>query len=385
LRNDGVPEPIVETLHPLVNHTIRGEARFWTAVTERLDAKHAARYHDLILKHVQGPPLMPLIKWLAVGVALGGFCQLLFQLPALFRRGFRFRPNCDYRLPALRKIGRLWLPSLVGVAVHEIIVFVSTILASVLPEGSVSYLYYANRLIEFPQGIFGVAIATAVLPTMSAQAARQEYDQLAETLSFALRLMGFLTIPATVGLIVLRVPIVTTLFERGAFTSDATQATAQALLFYAFGLFAIAGVRIMAPVFYAMKDTTTPVQCAVITFSIDIACSLHLMGRLQHNGLALATAIAAWVNLALLIGLLRKRLGHIDWRGIVRSESKILAAALIMGSCCAPFAAQATQHPGVFVAVTLGGVLVYILCAALLQCEELQVLSQLLLKKLRIS
>lgn len=326
------------------------------------------------------PRLTPPATGLAIGVLLGGVLQLLFQLPALFRRGFRYRINFDYHNPAVRKIGILLLPALFGLAVHQVSVFANTLLASFLPEGSVSYLYYAYRLVEFPLGIFGMAIATAVLPTMSTQSAKGEFEQLAGTLSFALRLMFFIMIPAMVGLIVLRVPIITLLFQRGEFTPEATQKTAQALLYYTLGLSAIAGVRIIVPVFYAMKDTLTPVKCGALSVVLNIGCSLLLMGPLQHSGLALATSVSSFFNLGLLVWLLRRRLGRIGWQEILRSVGKLLLASGVLGACCAPLAVMATQQPWMLFPVILLGVLVFLGCVWLLRSEEFFFLKGLIFK-----
>lgn len=324
------------------------------------------------------PRLDPPVTGLAIGVILGGMLQLLFQIPVLVRRGLRYRIRFDYKNPAVQRVGILLLPALFGLAVHQITIFVSTLLASYLPEGSVSYLYYSYRLVEFPLGIFGMAVATAVLPTMSSQSAKGEYDQLVDTLSFALRLVLFITIPSMVGMIVLRVPIIALLFQRGKFTFASTQATAQALFYYAWGLTAIASVRIIVPVFYSLKDTFTPVKCGAAAVTVNIVLSLLLMGPLQHGGLALATSISSFFNLFLLIWLLRKRLGNIKWGSIAHSAGKVSIASLVMGFCCAPFVTSATRHSwSLFLAIP-AGIIVFLACAWLLKSEELLFLKGLI-------
>ena len=327
------------------------------------------------------PHLEPPVTGLAIGVLLGGITQFLFQIPALLRRGFRYRMSFDYNNPAVQKVGILLLPALFGLAVHQISVFMNTLLASYLPEGSVSYLYYAYRLVEFPLGIFGMAVATAVLPTMSAQSAEKDYEELAETLSFALRLVLFITIPSMVGLIVLRIPIVALLFQRGKFTLDATQATAQAVLYYTLGLFAIAGGRIIVPVFYSLKDTLTPVKCAAASLVVNIICSLLLMGPLQHNGLALATTISSFFYTFLLVRLIRKRLGHINWQSIFYSAGKVIVASLIMGICCVSFAGRASEHVWIVFADITIGILVFLACVRLLKSEEYFFLQDLIMQR----
>lgn len=316
---------------------------------------------------------------LAVGVLIGGVLQLGFQVPALLRRGFRYRISFDYRNPALRKIGLLLLPALFGMAVYQLSVFSSTFLASFLAQqGSITYLYYGNRLLEFPLGIFGVAIATAVLPTMSAYAARGETQNLVNTLSFALRLMLFITLPATVGLMVLRLPIVTLLFEHGHFTPEASHGTAQAVLLYMIGLPAVAGARIVVPVFYAMKDTLTPVKCGAATLVVNIVCSLIFMGPLQHCGLALANSVSSMFYLGLLLWLLRRKLGAIGWKRIAMSSAKSLVAAVVMGIGCAVFAGAALDNQWLVLPVVLGGVAIFTGAAWLLRVEELLFLKTLL-------
>jgi putative peptidoglycan lipid II flippase len=327
------------------------------------------------------PRLDQPVVGLAIGVILGGIMQLLFQIPALVKRGYRYRVSFDYSNPAVRKVGKLLLPALFGLAIHQITVFVNTLLASYLAEGSVSYLYYAYRLIEFPLGIFGMAIATAVLPTMSSQSAKGEYKQLIDTLSFALRLVLFITIPSMAGMIVLRVPIIALLFQRGKFTFASTQATAQALFYYAWGLTAIASVRIIVPVFYSLKDTLTPVKCGAATVAVNIICSLLLMGPLQHAGLALATSLSSFFNLFLLIWLLCKRLGEIHWGSIVRSMSKVAVASVVMGFCCAAFVPLTTQHSWNVFFVILVGVMVFLVSAWMLKSEEFSFLQELILKR----
>ncbi len=323
------------------------------------------------------------VEGLGIGVVLGGMMQLGFQLPALWQRGFRWRLNFDYHNPAVRKIALLMLPGFFSLAVNQIAVLISTFLASYLPEGSVSYLYYANRLQEFPLGIFCMAVATAVLPTMSAQSAKGDYKQLAETLSFALRLVFFITMPAMIGLIVLRVPIVALLFERGEFTPAATAATADALLYYTVGLCAIAGVRIIVPVFYALKDTVTPVKWGVVAVASSIGLSFVLLKPLQHGGLALATSLASYVNLIALILVLRKRLGQIGWRGIFTSAVKVTAAALLMGASCLPFIAAATQHGWLLAPVIVGATAVFVGGAWLFKSDELIFLLKLIRQKIK--
>ena len=267
---------------------------------------------------------------LAGGVLMGGILQLALQLPFLVRHGIRFWKRSGLWHPAMKKVGILLLPTIFGAAVYQINILVGTLLASLLAEGSVSYLYYADRLVQFPLGIFGQATATAVLPSLSRQAAGGDYAALGDTFSHAMSLVLFITIPAMVGLILLREPIVTLLFQRGAFDQQTMRLTSVALLYYALGLWAFSAVRIVVATFYAMQDTRTPVITAVISIAVNLILGMCLMKPLRHGGLALATSLASMVNLALMVYLLRKKLGLIRWRPILTSCLKTIFASAMM-------------------------------------------------------
>ena len=270
------------------------------------------------------------IMGLAGGVLAGGVLQLALQLPYLVRHGVRFWSPSGMWHPAMKKVGILMLPTIFGAAVYQINIVVGTLLASLLPEGSVACLYYADRLVQFPLGIFAQAAATAVLPSLSRQAANGDHVGMGETFGHALSLVLYITIPAMVGLIVLRDPIVALLFKRGAFDTETARLTSDALLYYALGLWAFSAVRIVVPTFYAMQDTRTPVKTATIAIAANILLGMALMGPMKHCGLALATSLASMVNLVLLVAVLRNKLGVIRWRLIFSSLLKTLIAAGIM-------------------------------------------------------
>ncbi len=269
---------------------------------------------------------------LAYGVLAGGILQVLFQLPIVLKKGLRWSPKLDLKHPDLIKIGKLTPPIVFGMAVYEINILIDTLLASLLEEGSISYLYYGNRLVQLPLGIFGVALGVALLPTLSGQAARKEFSKLTETLAFGIRLIFFITIPATVGLILLRHPMINALWERGEFTEISTKGTADALLFYSIGLCAFAGIKVIAPAFYSLKDTKTPVKIGVYALILNVILNLVLIGPLGHGGLALATSLSAFFNVALLIFHIRKRLGPMGGKRIAISLLKFSFAAFIMGT-----------------------------------------------------
>ena len=325
----------------------------------------------------------------AVGVVTGGLLQFLIQLPALRAAGYLFGWRFDFRHAGVRRIGWLMAPALIGLSVTQINLLVSTILASYFPGGP-TYLFYGMRLIQFPLGIFGVALATAVLPSLASQAAKGDLDALQGTLGFGLRLIFFIIFPAMVGLILLRTPIVHLFFEHGRFTVTDTAGTAAAVFAYAVGLWAFAGVRIVVSAFYALQDTRTPVLVAGIALAANIALSLVLMGPLAHAGLALATALSAILNMALLIAFLARRLGDLQWGTILVSHLRVLLASCPIIATCLWVAGLAVWgQPGAWVAKTIMlfvgiGISVagYVTVHALLCSDELDFLWGLLKRKL---
>jgi len=284
----------------------------------------------LMLPPHVGVPILAL----ALGVLVGGLGQFAIQLPELRRAGVPLQPSAEFTHPALRRIARLLGPAVFGLAAVQLNVFVNTLLASLLPEGSISFLYYADRIVEFPLGVFGIAVATATLPPMAAQAARRDLPGLTGTLNFALRLSCFVAIPASVGLWLLRDPITRLLFERGRFGPDDTQATAWALGFFALGLPAFSAVRIAAQALYALEDPRTPVRVGVAAVGLNVAFALALMGPLKHGGLALAASASATFNLIALLWLLRRRLGRLGGRRLLGSLWRVAGATAVMAAWC---------------------------------------------------
>ncbi len=277
------------------------------------------------------PTMKTPVIGLALGVLIGGVLQLALQLPILVRKGFRFWQKTALMHPALKKAGISIIPMTVGGAVYQINIIVGTLLGTLLVEGSVTYLYFADRLVQFPLGIFAIAAATAVLPSLCRQAAIREFDELRKTFAQALKLVFFISMPAMVGLIVLKEPIVVLLFQRGEFDAAATQLTAQAVLYYGLGLWAFSAVRIVAATFFAMQDTRTPVIMAAISIIANIILGLILMKPLAHGGLALATSLASMLNLGLLVHALRSKLGSLGWLGIAQSACKTVLSSVGMG------------------------------------------------------
>jgi putative peptidoglycan lipid II flippase len=278
-------------------------------------------------------PQMPQpIMGAAIGVVLGGLFQFLIQVPALQRQGMMLRPRFTPSHPGVKQVGKLALPVFFSSSVSQINNFLGTIFASFLATGSITYLFYGMRFIHFPLGIFGVAIATAVLPTLSTQATKQDMESFRDTLSLGIRLVFFIMFPAMAGLITLRVPIINLLLEHGEFNRISTTGTAVALLYYAVGLWAFAGVRVVSQAFYSLQDTKTPVRIALLTLAANIVLSIILIQTpLQHGGLALANSLTAALNIALLTKRLRKKIGRMDGRRIALSLMKIVPASIVMG------------------------------------------------------
>jgi len=271
------------------------------------------------------------INGLAVGVIIGGVLQLIIQGPALVRRGMIPKIDFNFSHPAVKSILRLILPAVFGASIYQINVVVIRLLASLLPVGSISYLYYADRLTQFPLGIFAVALGTAVLPSMSKMAARGDMERLKATFTDALALTLYITVPAAVGLIVLREPIMSLLFFRGEFDYVSVLKSADALFFFSLGLPAVSAVRVMSNAFYARQDTATPVKVGALAMIMNILLSLWLMTMLSHSGLALAVSLAAVINGTLLLVIFRRRMGRLGLRRVVVSLMKTATACLLMG------------------------------------------------------
>ncbi|MFH0824248.1 MAG: murein biosynthesis integral membrane protein MurJ [Pseudomonadota bacterium] len=269
---------------------------------------------------------------LAYGVLAAGVLQLLMQIPFLEGAGIRIKANFHFRDPLVKRVCLLFLPAAFGGAVYQVNVLVGTILASLLPAGGVSWLYYADRLVELPLGIFAIALGTAALPSMSRQAGRGDLEALSRSVCYALRLIAFFTIPASVGLIILREPIVAVLFQRGLFTSVDTVNTAYALLWYTVGLWAFSGLKVVSQSFFSMKDTRTPVLVSIAAVVVNLVAGLLLMGPMGHGGLALATSVSAAFNVCLLFALLVRRLGVFPSRELASSLVRVIASSSVMAA-----------------------------------------------------
>lgn len=271
------------------------------------------------------------IYGLATGVLLGGCGQLLLQYPVLLRYRIRLRPDFGFRGDvALDRIVRLMVPGIAGVAIYQVNVIISRLLASFLPQGSVSYLYYGQRLFEFPQGIFIVSLAQAVLPTMSRHAAEGDDESFRDSLQFAFSLMVVFTLPAIFGLIICARPVYSLFFVGGEFDLKALEATSLALIYYAPGLLFVGLSRVAAQTFYALKDTRTPVWVSFWTLLVNAGLGYLLMQRMQHLGLALALTLATAFNAAVLILLLHRRIGPFVRLALLRPLKGVVPAMIGM-------------------------------------------------------
>jgi putative peptidoglycan lipid II flippase len=327
-----------------------------------------------------------------VGILAGSALQLAMLIPALWKRGMRFRPEVSLRDPGVRKVGKLMAPVIFGVGVFQINFFVDTIFAtsSRMPTGSITSLYVADRVMELVLGAYAMSLATAILPTMSHQAADGKYDEMKRTFEFGVRVVSFITIPAAVGLILLRVPITKVLFQHGQFMAESTALTAHALLYYSLGLPAFAAIKLITPMYYSTHDTMTPTRVGVYSLGLHIALNIFLLlafsRYLWNASPALASSLAAYFNFAMLFFIFRGRYGALGARGIISSLWKMAVCAAAMAAAC--FAAlrysdfanvgHVLSQAGLLAAMILGSTAVYFGLAWILKCEELPELFLLL-------
>jgi putative peptidoglycan lipid II flippase len=318
----------------------------------------------------------------AVGVLAGGLLQLAVQIPPLLARGLDLRPPRPFDAAGVLEVGRLVLPRLFGAGITQINLVVDSQFASLLRAGSVSFLYYAIRVTELTLGLFAVSLSTVILPRLSRAAASADRGALTSTLGTALRLLGFVTLPATVGLILLRLPIVATLFQRGRFSAEDALFTSESLAFYAAGLLPYAAIGVLAVAFHAQGDTRTPVIVGAGTFALHLALNAALSAPLAHRGIALSTALSALADAVLLTLLLRRRSVDVIDRSLAGSLLRSGAAAAAMGAALhlallrIDFGALSGTGPRALALAGLiaGGGGLYLAVARLLGSDELRLL-----------
>lgn len=270
-----------------------------------------------------------MLSW---GVAAAGLAQVIYLVIASKRACVWPTLRWPKATPKIRRLFRLMIPGLIGAGVLQINILVGTIIASLLATGSISYLYYADRVYQLPLGVIGIAVGTALLPMLSRQLRAGESGPANETMNRAIELAMLFTLPAAAALMVIAEPVISVLFEHGQFSATAAQTTANALIAFASGLPAYVLTKIYAPGFFAREDTTTPVIIGVIAMGINIALSLLLLNLLAHVGIALATSVAAWMN-ALTLLLLLKRRGHYTVDSRLRQRViAILVSSIIMAA-----------------------------------------------------
>jgi len=342
-------------------------------------------------------PLMPTLGLdpifaVAFGALLGAMGQVLLQLPALYREGYRHHLNLNPSDPGLRKILRLMGPGTFAGAGVQINLLVNMILATAQGSGAVSWLGYAFRIMYLPIGLFGVSIATATLPIISRHAARREFESISDVVSQALRLMLMVNLPATFGLIALAEPIVSLIFERGNFTAADSSATAAALLFYAPGLVGYSAVRIAVPCFYALGNSLVPAYISMGAVILNVSLNIFLVELMGYRGLALGTSVTALVNAVTLLAFLRYRLNGLDLRRVLLVFTKISAASTVMAiSAWSTNELLANHWPGLTLSVEIlrlaisiiFGITVLIIVSRLLRIEELDKAWHQLLTRIR--
>ncbi len=279
-------------------------------------------------------PLMTVpVKALAWGVLIAGIVQLLFQFPFLYRIGMLPRPGLNKDREGVKRIFKLMVPALFALSIVQINLLVDTLIASFLVTGSISWLYFSDRLLEFPIGIFGVALATVILPSLSEKHAQKSSASFSSTLDWALRWVLLIGIPAALGLILLAQPMLTTLFQYEEFTAHDVTMASKSLVAYACGLPAFLLIKVLAPGFFSRQDTKTPVKVGAIAMVSNIVLNLLLVVPLAHAGLALATSLAAFIQAGLLYRLLRKQAVYRREDGWGRFLTRVAIAASLM---CVP-------------------------------------------------
>jgi putative peptidoglycan lipid II flippase len=338
-----------------------------------------------LFKRLGIPPIMSL----TAGMLLGGVAQIVTQLPVLRREGYHHQWVLDARDPGLRDVMVLMGPGTLGGAAAQVNLFVNTMLATA-ENGAAAALGYSFRLMYMPIGIFAVSVATATVPELARHAAANDLVEMRRTLSWALRLMLMLSVPATLGLMVLSQPIVSLIYERGQFDATSERMVATTLFYYSIGIVGYSIVKIAMPSFYALRDARTPVFISLATIASNVGLNLWLHRTMGYQGLALGTSIAATLNAGLLLAILARRLGGLDSRRVLLSFLKISAASMLMAAVVYVldgWIAAHMSHSGLQRLIRVGagvgaGVATLAATAHLLRIEEFGAAMRPLLKRL---
>lgn len=326
----------------------------------------------------------PAIVGMAIGTLIGGLLQFSIQIPSLYRTGFRYTPTVRFTDPGLRRILRLMIPATVGLSATQINLFINTNFAASCPEGSVSWLYYAFRLVQLPIGIFGVALSIAMLPVLAKQAADKDIGAMKDTMVSSLTMVFALTVPATAGLIILAQPIIRVIFEHGAFTSVDTHATAETLSLYAIGLFAYSANKVLVPAFYALDKTKYPVIASFLAIFFNIVIIKLSIDAFQHKAIALSTSCTMLINFLFLMVVLYKCLRGYSIRYLLKGFLKIgfatlaLSAVLLLGRSLLANWLTGTiiQQVTALFFVIFSGVVLYTIILDKLRLTELNILTE---------
>ncbi|MDP8219150.1 MAG: murein biosynthesis integral membrane protein MurJ [Candidatus Theseobacter exili] len=337
-----------------------------------------------------GPSLEGQVRGVAVGVLLGGVIQLAIQLPALRKEGFRYRFSFFFKDPAVVRIMLLMVPTVAGLAVFQVNVLIDRLLALFLREGAVSVLFYSNRLMQLPLGIFGISIATVALPTLSRHASFEDEDGFCRSLDHSLRLLVSVMVPASLGLIILSRQIIHLLFEWNPAGTFSGAATAWALSFYAIGLTMYAAVRVIIQAFYSHKDMVTPVRAGMICIVVNLTLNLILMWPMKEAGLAFSTAIASTINFVILVKLFKKRVPQFNLGNVFKTFKKIIFSSCIMGVVVFGllillsmlFPADSLRFRLIKVLIPISaGIGTYLMCCNLFKVQEIQEIKGSFFKK----
>lgn len=340
---------------------------------------------------------------MAIGTLIGGAAQFAMQVPSLFRVGFRFSPVLSFADEGVRKVISLMTPAILGTSAVQINVLVNTYFVSGI-DGAQGWLSYAFRLMQFPIGLFGVAVGTASIPVLSRLAAQQKIAEFRDTLSSSINLVFLMTLPSACGLIVLGEPIIRLIYERGRFDAAATEMTAAALIGYSIGLTGYAAIKILSPAFYALDDAKVPMMISIASIAVNFAASFGLREALSHYGrtaenpngfghvgVALATSLVALANFFALAVFMRRKIRRLNGRAILAAFAKVAVCSAILSVICyfsyhlllqnfgsGPFSVRLAE---VFIPMLLGGI-GFIVAAKLLRVAELEEALSLIKRKL---
>ncbi|MBN2403417.1 MAG: murein biosynthesis integral membrane protein MurJ [Spirochaetes bacterium] len=325
---------------------------------------------------------------LALGVIIGGIMQLILQIPFLIKAGFMFKFSFDFNHPGIKAIFRMIGPALFGIAVYQINIMSSTILASMLPEGSITYIFYSDRLTELVFGLFIMSLGNVILPELSAFSASDNYVKINELYSSSIKAVLFVAIPASIALMVIGFPIVSVLFMRGQFTPENSLMTYKALFYASMGIASISVIRITVPTFYSLKDTKTPVIASTASFITNICFGYILMHtELKHGGLTLAQSIAATIQMLILILALQRKIGRIGFRDIILPVSKYILSGIFMALFIYFIGLKVDWFNDAFlkrllflVIIIITGVFIYFLACFFLRVKEIDIFKNLIVK-----